>query len=418
MKYLKISVLLLFAAVLISPLAFTNSVEGQAIQEALTTDMDGRSDDLFNFNPSGSPTNAADRAAFDEAEVEFSGVELIADGVGPVFNAQSCRECHQNPDTGAGSQITELRAGHLVGTTFVDAPGGSLINDRAIDSRIQERISSADPVRTFRVSISILGDGYVEALANGTLEANVAAQPAGQRGTLTNVEVFEDGTTLRRGRFGWKAQQASLLSFSADAYVNEMGITSNFPQTDQENTSNGNSVAAFDNCGEGCVDPEDAENEDIGLFATFMRGLRAPGRGPITAAVTRGEALFNSINCDICHTPTFVTAPPGTVINGGAFTVSAALGNKRIHPYSDFALHDVGTGDGIVQNGGQSSRNQVRTAALWGVRARSRLMHDGENFTINDAILRHGGQALGIRNAYNALTTAQKQDLIAFVLSL
>jgi CxxC motif-containing protein (DUF1111 family) len=125
------------------------------------------------------------------------------------------------------------------------------------------------------------------------------------------------------------------------------------------------------------------------------------------------------LDCDVCHTPTFVTAAPGTLINGGAFTVQTAVGNKRIHPFSDFALHDVGTGDGIVQNGGQGSRNQVRTAALWGVRSRIRLMHDGESLTVNDAILRHGGQALGIRNNYNNnLSTAQKQDLIAFVLSL
>ncbi|HKS39292.1 MAG TPA: di-heme oxidoredictase family protein, partial [Blastocatellia bacterium] len=218
--------------------------------------------------------------------------------------------------------------------------------------------------------------------------------------------------------FGWKDQQASLLSFSADAYVNEMGITSNFPQTDQENTSNGVSVAAFDNCGAGCVDPEDADNEDIGLFATFMRGLRAPARGPINAQVNTGESLFDALGCDICHTPTFVTAAPGTLINGGAATVPAALGNKRIHPYSDFAMHDVGTGDGIVQNGGQGTRNQVRTAALWGVRARIRLMHDGESLTVNDAILRHGGQALTIRNNYNNLSNASKQAVIAFVLSL
>ena len=410
MRYLKFLVLLLFAAVLVLPFTNTSSVEGQAITDAPATDMDARTDDLFNGNGTV--------ADFEAAEEEFAGVEGIADGLGPTYNAQSCRECHQNPDTGAGSQIGEFRAGHLVGTTFVDAPGGSLINDRAIDSDIQERVSSNDPVRTFRVSISTLGDGFVEAIANTTLQNNVAAQPAGLRGTLINVDVFEAPGQTRIGRFGWKDQQASLLSFSADAYLNEMGITSNFAQTDQENTSNGVSVAAFDNCGAGCVDPEDPDNEDIGLFTTFMRGLRVPGRGPINSQVTTGESLFNALDCDICHTPTFVTAAPGTLINGGAATVAAALGNKRIHPYSDFALHDVGTGDGIVQNGGQGTRNQVRTSALWGVRARIRLMHDGESLTVNDAILRHGGQALTIRNNYNNLSTASKQAVIAFVLSL
>ncbi len=407
MRYLKYSVLLLFAAVLVLPFTYTSSVEGQTVAEALATDMDARTNDLFNNNGT-----AAD---FEVAKTEFSAVEEIVDGLGPVYNAQSCRECHQSPDTGAASQISEFRAGHLVNGVFVDAPGGSLINDRAIDSDIQERVSSNDPVRTSRMSLSILGDGFVEALANATLQNNVAAQPAGLRGTLINVEVFEAPGQTRVGRFGWKDQQASLLSFSADAYVNEMGITSNFPQTDQENTSNGVSVAGFDAC---CPDPEDADNEDIELFTTFMRGLRVPGRGPITSQVTTGESLFNALDCDICHTPTFVTAPAGTVINGGAATVPAALANKRIHPYSDFALHDVGTGDGIVQNGGQGTRNQVRTAALWGVRARIRLMHDGDSLTVNDAILRHGGQALTIRNNYNNLSTASKQAVIAFVLSL
>jgi CxxC motif-containing protein (DUF1111 family) len=407
MKYLKLSVLFLFATAIISPLAFISTVESQAPVEAPATDMNARTADLFNNNGT-----AAD---FATAQIEFEAVEEIADGLGPCYNAQSCRECHQNPDTGAASQISEFRAGHLDGVgNFIDAPGGSLINDRAIDARIQERVSSADPVRTFRMSLSILGDGFVEAISNTSLINNVNAQPAGQRGTLINVDVFEAPGQTRIGRFGWKDQQASLLSFSADAYVNEMGITSNFPQTDQENTSNGVSVAAFD----GVADPEDADNEDIELFTTFMRGLRVPGRGPITAQVNTGASLFDSLGCDICHTPTFVTSPAGTLINGGAATVSAALGNKTIHPFSDFALHNVGTGDGIVQNGGQGSRNQVRTAALWGVRSRIRLMHDGESLTVNDAILRHAGQALNIRNAYNGLSDANKQAVIAFVLSL
>src|ERR1051325_7858548 len=330
MKHLKLFVLLVFVEALFSPLALTRSVEGQAPPEALTTDMDARTPDLFNNNGT-----AADFAA---AQEEFEGVEGIADGLGPCYNAQSCRECHQNPDTGAASQISEFRAGHLDGFgNFVDAPGCSLINDRAIDARIQERVSSSDPVRTFCMSLSTLGDGFVECIDSNVLVANVNAQPAGQRGTLISVDVFEAPGNRRTGRFGWKNQQASLLSFSADAYVNEMGITSNFAQTNTENTSNGNSAAAFDSV----ADPEDATNADVQLFANFMRGLRAPGRGAITAQANTGASLFASLGCDICHTPNFTTAPAGTAINGGAFTVPAALGNKRIHPYSDFALHDV-----------------------------------------------------------------------------
>ena len=165
-------------------------------------------------------------------------------------------------------------------------------------------------------------------------------------------------------------------------------------------------------------DPED-DGDDVLAFADFMAATRAPGRqNPIPAAATRGDSLFNSVGCNVCHTRTLVTAAPGTLINGGAFTVPTALGNKIIHPFSDFALHNIGTGDGIVQNAGQGSANMLRTAPLWGIRARNRLMHEGLNVTIFDSIQLHAGQATTARNNFNALTAAQRNDLIAFVLSL
>ncbi|MFL6275332.1 MAG: di-heme oxidoredictase family protein [Blastocatellia bacterium] len=410
MKHLKVVVLLLFLAAVVSPLMFSRSVEGQAATEAPTTDMDGRTNDL---------NNGFDAANFDANRDTFEEREAISDGLGPVYNATACVECQQSPDTGAASQIREFRAGHLDAFgNFVNAPGGSLINDRAIASAIQERVSSNDPIRTFRMSLSTLGDGFVECIDSNVLIANVNAQPSGQRGSLFSVPVSEANNATRTGRFGWKNQHASLVSFSADAYLNEMGITSPFQPT--ENTSNGVSVAAFD----GVADPEDAAGPgapagvDVTAFATFMRGTRAPGRGPITAQVTQGDALFNQIGCNICHTRQFTTLTAGTSINQGAFIVPAELGNKIIHPFSDFAMHDVGTGDGILQNGPASSRNQLRTAPLWGVRARIRLMHDGSALTVNDAILAHFGQANPIINNYINLSTANKQAVIAFVLSL
>jgi CxxC motif-containing protein (DUF1111 family) len=112
------------------------------------------------------------------------------------------------------------------------------------------------------------------------------------------------------------------------------------------------------------------------------------------------------------------TVPAGTVINGGAFTCPTALGDKTIHPFGDFLLHSLGTGDGIVQNGGQVTRLQVRTAPLWGIRARGRLMHDGLSFTVAQAIARHGVQGQAAQNAFNALSATNQNNLIAFVLSL
>jgi CxxC motif-containing protein (DUF1111 family) len=152
-----------------------------------------------------------------------------------------------------------------------------------------------------------------------------------------------------------------------------------------------------------------------------MRATKVPPRDTALAATAdavAGSNLFNSIGCAICHVTQFNTVSPGTAINGGTFVVPAALGNKRIRPFSDFLLHNVGTGDGIVQNGGQGTRNQVRTPPLWGVRARNRLMHDGESLTRNEAILRHAGQATAIINNYNALSTNQKNQLITFLNSL
>jgi CxxC motif-containing protein (DUF1111 family) len=326
----------------------------------------------------------------------------------------------------------EFRAGHITNGAFVDAPGGQLIHARGTDSDIVEHISTAETVKTFRVTTSTLGDGFVECIANSTLENNVANQPVGQRGTLTNVPVTEANNALRHGRFGWKAQQASLLSFAGDAYLNEMGITNKFDgfggrsssaadagtHENPASTADGVIDVTFPSPFDPVADPED-DGGDVLAFADFMAATRAPGRqNPIPAAATRGDSLFNSVGCAVCHTRTFTTAAPGTSINGGAFAVPTALGNKIIHPFSDFALHDVGTGDGIVQNAGQSSANQMRTAPLWGIRGRNRLMHEGLEITIFDSIQLHAGQATTARNNFNALTAAQRNDLIAFVLSL
>jgi len=359
------------------------------------------------------------QAEMDEAKDTFSEVELFTDGIGPVFNNTSCVSCHEDPfgAAGTGSQITELRAGHFNGTNFIDHPGGSLIDDRATDPSIKERVLPGNEVTALRLTISIAGDGFVEAIDSNTLQAISLAQPAAQRGTLIQVDVLEAPGNIRAGRFGWKNQNSSLLSFAADAYINEMGVTNRLLPV--ENTSNGVVVQGgpFD----GKPDPagvgEDDAN-DIDAFTLFMRSLKAPPRGPITAAVTAGQTQFNNVGCATCHVGSINTAPAGTVINGGAFTVPAALGDKTIHPFGDFLLHNIGTGDGIVQNGGQATRLQVRTAPLWGIRTRGRLLHDGASFTVESAIARHAGQAQAAQNAFNALSATNRANLVAFVLSL
>ena len=442
MKFMKVFALVLFAMALALPIWMPRSVEGQAGTEALTTDMDAKTDDLFNgFGALGTPINdcvavpvaptARGNGRFTDNRFIFSERETVDDGLGPTYNDVGCVECHQSVDTGAFSQAMEFRAGHLSGGSFVDAPGGQLIHARGTDSDIVEHISTAETVKAFRITTSTLGDGFVECISNTTLQNNVAAQPSTQRGTLTTVPVVEAQNQLRIGRFGWKAQHASLLSFAGDAYLNEMGITNKFDGSNGRSSDNPAAGTTENPCStaEGVVnctglpfdpvaDPED-DGDDVLAFADFMAATRAPGRqNPIPAAATRGDSLFTSVGCAVCHTRTFQTAAPGTLINGGAFAVPTALGNKIIHPFSDYALHNIGTGDGIVQNAGQATANQLRTAPLWGIRARNRLMHEGLNITIFDSIQLHAGQATTARNNFNTLTAAQRSDLIAFVLSL
>ena len=384
----------------------TLSVEGQSGATEAPAGFDNRTNGLVT------------QTEFNALRATFEERDEIADGLGPVYNAQSCAECHQNPVTGSASQITELRAGHLDGNgNFVDAPGGSLINDRAINAAAQERVAGAENVRAIRMSTNTLGAGFVEAI-NSTTIANLAGNQPGQSngaiaGQVIQVPILEAPGNNRVGRFGWKNQHASLLSFSADAYLNEIGITSRLARND--NNTLGRVVIP-----DGVADPEDTEN-DIDEFAEFMRATKVPPRdGQVagTADSQAGSALFDSIGCGICHTRTITTAPTGTVINGGTFTVPAALGNKIIHPFSDFLLHDIDTGDGIVQNGGQSTRNKLRTLPLWGTRTRPRHMHDGASVTFTDAILRHGGEATAVTNRFRNLSAAQRNQVVIFLQSL
>ena len=370
-------------------------------------------------NSPNSPRIPDDECDFDTAVEEFTGPEDTAAGLGPIFNGNGCGECHiANQILGATSQIVERRAGFFnsANNTFTDHPGGSLIQDRAFDPNDQERVLPASTnTIALRSTISVLGDGFVEAVGNSTLQAIANAQPVAQRGQLINVPVLEMPGTTRVGRFGHKDQQASLVSFSADAYVNEMGITS--PLQPNENTSNGRTVPEPPDAPPGVDD----EGVDVELFALFMRSTLAPPTDPgilNSFDGQQGSALFNQIGCAVCHTRTITTSPPGTLINGGAARVSNALGDKIIHPFSDFLLHDVGTGDGIVQNGGITTRNKVRTAALWGLRARGRFMHDGLSFSFEDAIARHGGQAATARTNFNNLGATSRRRVLVFLSAL
>jgi len=356
----------------------------------------------------------------------------VTTGLGPVYNARACADCHQNPVSGGASQFTELRVGHLDASgNFVNPTvlinhglntigGRSIINDRAVVPEAQEHIPATETIRALRAALNTLGDGFVEAIDDSTLLAIAANQPNLSEGKIhgeaVQVPVLEAPGHTRVGRFGWKDQHSSLLSFSADAYLNEMGITNRLRPHD---------TVPVGTVGKITADPEDTP-DNLGLaaidhFAQFIRGTKVPPPDTILGATPdaqAGQALFQTIGCATCHVATIVTAPAGTVINGGTFTVPDALGNKIIHPYSDFLLHDVGTGDGIVQGGPQDTREKLRTAALWGLRMRPRFMHDLLSLSLESAIGRHHGEAEHVGQNFSALSDTQKQQLLTFLSSL
>ena len=369
-----------------------------------------------------------DNDSFALDQKAFENVRDVTTGLGPVFNARACVECHQNPATGGASQFTEVRVGHLDASGMFVNPtvtinggastitGRSIIDDRAVTPLAQEHVPSSETIHALRATLSTLGDGFVDAIDDQTLldiAQSQADSNTGVHGEAIMVPVLEAPGQNRVGRFGWKDQQPTILSFAGDAYLNEMGITNRLRPKDVTNV------------GDSAADPEDVPDvlklADIDHFAQFIRGTKAPPRDTTlanTADAQAGEALFTGVGCATCHVASITTAPAGTAFGGGAFTVPDALGNKTIHPFGDYLLHDVGTGDGIVQTPPQDTANKLRTAPLWGLRTRPRFMHDLGSLTLGDAISRHAGEAQFAVTAFNALSDAEQQQLIVFLNSL
>lgn len=409
------------------------SIATAAAQQAATEAPAGFDTPTLVENPgSGSVSNGIAEPAGDSFVLDQQIYELTHDvnsGLGPVFNARACADCHQNPVSGGASQFTELRVGHNdANGNFVNPTipiddgassigGRSLVNDRAVVPEAQEHVPETENIRTLRAALNTLGDGFVEAIDDNTLTTIAAQQVQATNGKIHGeaiaVPVLEAPGQNRIGRFGWKDQHSSLLSFIGDAYLMEMGVTNRLRPVDETTI------------GKVTADPEDVPDNlglaDIDHFDQFVRGTKAPPRDAELAAsadAQAGQALFKKIGCSVCHIQSITTAPPGTLIDGGTFAVPAALGNKIIHPYSDFLLHDIKTGDGIVQAGPQDTANKLRTAPLWGLRMRPRFMHDLRSLTLENAIERHKGEAEDVRERFFDLTEAQQQQLFTFLNSL
>lgn len=354
---------------------------------------------------------------FDEGHVQFGTLLTVIDGLGPIFNQRACANCHSHGGDGGSGAIAVIRFGleEKGGFDPLASLGGSLLQSQAISGGCAEEIPEIANVTALRMTTSTFGAGMVEAIPDEKLteaQNNPPASVSGRAHMVTPVEDPLGGT--RVGRFGWKAQVATVLTFSGDASLNEMGLTNRL--FEEENAPNGDAglLATCDTV----PDPEDGPDSEgfhfIDRVTDFQRFLSPPPQTPKSGMA--GETIFNNIGCVQCHIARFVT---GTADETG-------LANQVIKPYSDYLLHDMGQlGDGIAQ--GDAMQTEIRTPALWGLRVRNPMMHDGRVIggtfasRIDQAIAHHGvtgSEAIPAATAYNGLTQPEKDQLVAFLDSL
>jgi CxxC motif-containing protein (DUF1111 family) len=366
--------------------------------------------------PVGGPLPGITAVEFSEFRLgleDFTEVEAAEEGLGPAFNGTSCAVCHNVPAIGGAGIILELRAGYRDGSgghAALNAAGDTLIHLLSTPTHAcQVQMPDDVTVIARRAPIPLFGAGLVEAIPDEqllALEDPVDRDRDGVSGRAAIVVDVATGTR-RIGRFGWKAQHATLLAFSADAYRNEMGITNDlFPRE----SAFGVSPEQMRLC-DPFPDPEDRRDPRTGRrgidnFEAFMKLLAPPLRGAVTEAAASGERLFTAVGCATCHVPRLTTGPSS----------HPAFNRRNVDLFSDLLLHDVGTGDGIAQ--ASAEPEEIRTPALWGLRLRRPLLHDGSAVTLVDAIQHHAAEADRSRRGFERLTPGEREHLLAFLRSL
>jgi CxxC motif-containing protein (DUF1111 family) len=344
---------------------------------------------------------------------DFLEVETAEEGLGPAFNGTSCAACHNVPAIGGAGTIAEMRAGRRDASgrfQSFDATGETLFHLFSIPTHGCQAIVPDDAnVFARRVPIPLFGAGLVEAIPDDTIAALDDPSDRDRDGVSGRAARIVDVETGERriGRFGWKAQHATLLTFGADAYRNEMGITNDVFSAELAFGVSEERMRACDRIG----DPEDIRDpvtrrRGIDNFASFMRFLGPVAREGSSEVIRAGEELFAAIGCATCHRPVLMTGPSSNPL----------FDRKAVALFSDLLLHDVGTGDGIVQ--GPAEADEIRTPALWGLRLRRPLLHDGSAATPEDAVRRHAGEAELARRGFEQLPDADRAALLAFLRSL
>lgn len=376
--------------------------------------IDGRTQEPLPLP--GGPLRGITPAEFSEFRLgldDFTEVETAEEGLGPAFNGTSCAVCHNVPAIGGGGVILEVRAGYRDSdgrARGLNEAGDTLIHMLSIPSHSCQPVIPDDvTVIARRAPIPLFGAGLVEAIPDEALRALEDPDDRDRDGVSGRAAIVVDlATGTRRvGRFGWKAQHATLLAFGADAYRNEMGITNALFPNEFAFGIAGTQMRYCDPI----PDPEDrpdpaTRRRGIDNFESFMKLLAPVPRARADATTLAGERTFAAIGCAACHVPSLTTGPS-----------SNPLFDRRPVPlFSDLLLHDIGTGDGIEQAAAAAA--EIRTPALWGLRFRRPLLHDGSAATIAEAILRHRGEAEIARRGVERLSPDDRETLLAFLRAL
>jgi len=399
---------------------------------------------------------ANQRAFFDQGLEEFNSVEDVADGLGPTMNLDACGGCHAQPAAGGTSPkvnpqvaFATLRGadnklpafvrlnGPVREARFVKNADGSPDGGVHAIFTIQGRDDAPGCVLAqpdfatqlanrnviFRIPTPVFGAGLIEEITDTTILINRSRDSSTKSALGISGRPNRNGNDGTISRFGWKAQNQSLIIFSGEAYNVEMGISNELFQSERDQTPS---------CQFATV-PNDVQNTDAAVnaatrlaaalaatpavtnFANFQRFLAAPKPDPDTpggsTSIGRGRSLFSSIGCALCHTPSMRT---------GNATVEA-LRFQTANLYSDLLLHDMGVGlaDNVSQ--GAATGREFRTAPLWGLGQRVFFLHDGRSDDLKDAIREHastGSEANQVVSKFNGLSEFQKQDLLNFLRSL
>lgn len=359
--------------------------------------------------------SSAELAAFARGDAEFERRFAPATGLGPIFNNASCASCHSGD--GRGRLENALTRIGVTEDEMLHDRGGPQIQDKAIPGAEPERVPSGIAV-SIRLPPPVFGVGLIEAIPESAILANADPEDrnndgiSGRPNWVIAADYVPDnepgaGREGRIGRFGRKAQVSNLVQQVIEAYHQDIGITSEFRPTENRNPLSSVPIEAVDRAS----DPE-ISTATAQAVVHYIRALAPPAPGPETPNVTAGRALFASIGCAQCHTPTLRTGP----------SPLAALSNQDVNLYSDLLLHDMGESLADNRSDGSANGREWRTTPLWGLRLMRRflngeafLMHDGRARTVEDAIRMHDGEARRARDAFSALPAHDRRALLDFV---